>query len=76
MSVGKIPQPAQKSSKPARELSKGTSSLKTLDASKTPVRPTPKRDQTPEDKAFGDLMKKYNYDVTKIPGWQGGGGTQ
>ena len=34
------------------------------------------RNESPEDKAYRKLMEKYNYDVTKIPGFQGGGGTQ
>jgi len=74
MSVGKIPTPAPKQA--WGQIKQGPTLAKVMDASKTPVRPAPKRDQTPEDKAFGDLMKKYNYDVTKVPGWQGGGGTQ
>jgi len=31
---------------------------------------------SPEDKAFLKLMEKYKYDVTAIPGWSGGKGTQ
>jgi len=34
------------------------------------------RNETPEDKAFRKLMEKYNYDVTKIPGFKMGKGTQ
>lgn len=34
------------------------------------------RNETPEDRAYRKLMEKYNYDVTKIPGFKSGGGTQ
>lgn len=34
------------------------------------------KSMSPEDKAFMKLMEKYKYDVTKIPGWNGGKGTR
>ena len=34
------------------------------------------KSMSPEDKAFLKLMEKYKYDVTAIPGWNGGKGTQ
>jgi hypothetical protein len=34
------------------------------------------RGETSEDKAFRLLMEKYNYDVTKIPGFKGGAGSR
>jgi hypothetical protein len=34
------------------------------------------RGETAEDKAYRLLMEKYNYDVTKIPGFKGGAGTR
>jgi len=34
------------------------------------------RGETAEDKAYRKLMEKYNYDVTKIPGFKGGAGTR
>ena len=34
------------------------------------------RGETAEDKAYRTLMEKYNYDVTKIPGFKGGRGTR
>jgi hypothetical protein len=52
------------------------SKAKVVDASKTPTRPTPAKSMTPADKAYSDIMKKYNYDPTKIPGWNGGKGTK
>jgi len=34
------------------------------------------RGESAEDKAYRLLMEKYNYDVTKIPGFKGGAGTR
>jgi hypothetical protein len=34
------------------------------------------RGESAEDKAYRQLMEKYNYDVTKIPGFKGGRGTR
>ena len=34
------------------------------------------KNMSPEDKAFLKLMEKYKYDVTAIPGWNGGKGTR
>jgi hypothetical protein len=34
------------------------------------------RGESAEDKAYRKLMEKYNYDVTKIPGFKGGAGTR
>jgi hypothetical protein len=34
------------------------------------------RGESAEDKAYRTLMEKYNYDVTKIPGFKSGGGTR
>jgi hypothetical protein len=34
------------------------------------------RGESAEDKAYRTLMEKYNYDVTKIPGFKGGKGTR
>jgi hypothetical protein len=34
------------------------------------------RGESAEDKAYRTLMEKYNYDVTKIPGFKGGRGTR
>ena len=34
------------------------------------------RNESPEDRAFRKLMEKYNYDVTKIPGFKMGKGTK
>ena len=34
------------------------------------------RGESPEDKAYRTLMEKYNYDVTKIPGFKSGRGTR
>ena len=34
------------------------------------------RGESAEDKAYRQLMEKYNYDVTKIPGFKGGKGTR
>jgi len=34
------------------------------------------RGESAEDKAYRLLMEKYNYDVTKIPGFKSGGGTR
>jgi len=34
------------------------------------------RGESAEDKAYRTLMEKYNYDVTKIPGFKGGAGTR
>ena len=34
------------------------------------------RGESAEDKAYRTLMEKYNYDVTKIPGFNGGKGTR
>jgi hypothetical protein len=34
------------------------------------------RGESAEDKAYRLLMEKYNYDVTKIPGFKGGKGTR
>ncbi len=34
------------------------------------------RGESSEDKAYRTLMEKYNYDVTKIPGFKGGAGTR
>jgi len=31
------------------------------------------RGETAEDKAFRTVMEKYNYDITKIPGYKQGG---
>lgn len=50
--------------------------VKTIVAAKTKVRPKPAKSMTPEDAAYDKLMKKYGYDVTKIPGWNGGKGTR
>jgi hypothetical protein len=34
------------------------------------------RGESAEDKAYRLIMEKYNYDVTKIPGFKGGAGTR
>jgi hypothetical protein len=34
------------------------------------------RGESAQDKAYRMLMEKYNYDVTKIPGFKGGKGTR
>ena len=34
------------------------------------------RGESAEDKSYRLLMEKYNYDVTKIPGFKSGGGTR
>ena len=34
------------------------------------------RGESAEDKAYRKLMEKYNYDVTKIPGFKGGAGSR
>jgi hypothetical protein len=34
------------------------------------------RGESAEDKAYRTLMEKYNYDVTKIPGFKSGRGTR
>jgi len=34
------------------------------------------RGESAEDKALRKLMEKYNYDVTKIPGFRGGAGSR
>jgi hypothetical protein len=34
------------------------------------------RGESAEDKAYRTLMEKYNYDVTKIPGFKGGKGSR
>ena len=34
------------------------------------------RGESAEDKAYRQLMEKYNYDVTKIPGFKSGRGTR
>ena len=57
---------------------KSSPTAKTADAARMQAtqRAQMLRGESAEDKAYRTLMEKYNYDVTKIPGFKGGRGTR
>ena len=57
---------------------KSSPTAKTADAARMQAtqRAQMLRGESAEDKAYRTLMEKYNYDVTKIPGFKGGKGTR